>query len=83
MTQIYNNLLHINDALKIQMHKVPLILEIIKKYNLANEIGVARLHKHFELKENEKVVWSYNQKENLSTVQRGNFSPCIFKFDSS
>jgi hypothetical protein len=35
------------------MHKVPLILEIIKKYNLANEIGVARLHKHFELKENE------------------------------
>jgi hypothetical protein len=68
MTQTYNNLLHITEAQNIQMHKVPLILEMIKKYNFEDKIGVARLHKHFELKEDEKVVWSYNQKENRSKV---------------
>jgi hypothetical protein len=46
---LYNNLPHILEAKDAPMPRTGLLLDLIKKYNLGNVIGVVRLHKHFEI----------------------------------
>lgn len=82
MTDIlYNHLLHINDAQKMEMPKVPQIQEILVKYGFSKILGIARLHKHFNLETDEKVVWTFGERS-YSQVLKGNFAPCIFQFTS-
>ena len=42
------------------MPKVPELLNVLQKYKLEKLIGVARLHKHFDLQPDEYVIWKFN-----------------------
>ena len=58
---IYNNLPHIRVAQHTPMPKVPQIIDVLQKYGLQDKVGVARLHKHFDLLSDEFVVWKVTQ----------------------
>ena len=61
MTAItYNLLPHILEVQHREMPKVERIKTILTKYGLSDVLGIARLHKHFDLEKDEKVVWSFN-----------------------
>jgi len=78
---IYNQLSHITEAQHTLMPKVPQILDVISKYGLQNKIGVARLHKHFELQPNEFVVWRLSKDGCESRVSKYQCSPMCFAFN--
>lgn len=53
------------------MDKVESIHAIINKYGLGDKLGVARLHKHFEILEDEKVVWFKKDRQYQSEIRKG------------
>lgn len=65
------------------MPKVEQIQDVLEKYNLGDTIGIVRLHKHFDLEKDEKVVWSFGKTENSSRVLRGIYAPYGIKFNST
>ena len=84
MTEItYNFLPHILEAQHREMPKVGEIKDVLVKYGLSDLLGIARLHKHFDLEKDEKVVWSFHEKSGFSCVKRGNYSPYVLKFTST
>ena len=40
---------------------------------------MARLHKHFDLKEDEKVVWRFGERSYSTVEKGGNWSPCVIQ----
>ena len=46
---LYNTLPHIRTAQHSPMPKATAIIDILRKYGLEKQVGVARLHKHFYL----------------------------------
>ncbi|CAM6003971.1 unnamed protein product [Sphagnum balticum] len=65
------------------MPKVPMILDVLRKYGLQDKVGIARLHKHFELSPDEFVVWKVSEERSQSRVLKEKGSPMCFAFDGS
>lgn len=55
--QFYNSFQHIADAQQENMSKIPELLALIEKYPFKSKLGIARLHKHFDLLEKERIIW--------------------------
>lgn len=78
---LYNQLVHIKEAQFRNMWKVPALLEVLRQYELGDVIGVNRLHRHFDLKEGEQVLWSFNKENRFaSEVSHEQGSPLCLMF---
>jgi hypothetical protein len=65
---LYNQLSHISEAQHHDCSGTDKLIKIITNYGLEKTLGISRLHRHFILKENEKVIWKFEKDFSTSRV---------------
>ncbi|MCP5510117.1 MAG: hypothetical protein H7A39_06910 [Chlamydiales bacterium] len=62
-SQTVNNLTHVNTGIlcKTFSEVAAQLLQIVDKYNLEHDIAVWRVHRHFDIEENQQLVSTYDE----------------------